>query len=448
MKPDIIELMKERDAAWSNRRRLSGSGLGGDDTGSSAVGGSHGGVGRTQARGVGDEETMVRAVVREELDAFAERQEPTQRTRDESHVVAVSGAMEAAVKRCLAEKPVELMSDEEVRKAVMVAIPTKTVRQNHGPVLNEAMKMFILDARFKDDALTMSFPASSALLETDVNEAFTKIVLAILQRIYKANGELAADKQPTIIRGKLAVVPDATDRADRAAMTQVRGALHDPRSRTRKHIFNIFLVYLMLPDASVELVNPDAPMPDPEEGADAPFFMVRLRVMASCSGVLPLDSGACTVPNKNDAPAGSPLSGGHMVERLASFYAMAASILVRLVREPHQFDKAVISHVAVTLRAIALSPDGRWKTMVHKDAEEQQTTGAWALLLPREHVRKEVETDVRTLSEKEKESIMARHREGVRRERGPGSVEAAPAVAPSGDGSPAGPVDWLQLMSR
>lgn len=65
---------------------------------------------------------------------------------------------------------------------------------------------------------------------------------------------------------------------------------------------------------------------------------------------------------------------------------------------------------AETLRGMFVSKDVAWKTMSHKDAEEQQRTGAWALLLPTEHVRKEVEIDVRTLQEKKKEAILARHR--------------------------------------
>lgn len=93
---------------------------------------------------------------------------------------------------------------------------------------------------------------------------------------------------------------------------------------------------------------------------------------------------------------------------------MAATILLRIVRETFTFDKEVAFHDARTLRDILVSKDVAWKNMTHKDAEEKEHTGAWAILLPREHVRREAELVVRTLLEKE-EPTLARYREAASR---------------------------------
>lgn len=91
------------------------------------------------------------------------------------------------------------------------------------------MKMLMKDPRYSKDMLKLSFPATSQLLDTHINEAFFKIVMGIQHRIHKSNEELPKEQQPHIIRGKTSVVPDAADRAERAAMTQVRGGMRDPR---------------------------------------------------------------------------------------------------------------------------------------------------------------------------------------------------------------------------
>lgn len=468
MKPDVVALLTDlvqpstsapgRATAegTSGGARISLPSAGAGSAAASVPDQAPGGT-SSSAEGILSEEA-VRALVREELDAFAERRHPREDKRDKELVTSVAGAMESAIKKCLSEKPIELMSDDEVRKAMMVAIPTKTVRQHHGPVLNGAMKMLMSDPRYMNDTLTMSFPATSQLLDTHVNEAFFKIIMGVLQRIYKANAELPKNQQPHVIRGKASVVPDATDRADRAAMTQVRGGMHDPRSRSRKYIWAMFAIFLMLQDAGMELVFPDAPKPASDKGEGADYFAVRTRITASCSGVLPLAPDAPTVPNVNEAPAGSPLAGCHVVERPAHLYTIAAAILVRIVRETYTFDKEVVFHGAETLRGWLVSGNVAWKRMSHKDAEEQQQTGAWALLLPREHVRREVEIDVRTLQEKEKEAIMARHRAvlssasandpTVRAAEAPARGEESSSGAPSGDvGTSGGTPGWLRLLS-
>lgn len=256
MKPDIVALLTNlvQPGARAPRGASSGSTAGGGGLPQPSVGAdparargtdqADGGT-NTSAESILSEDA-VRALVREELDAFAERRQPRDDKQENGLVTSVAGAMEGAIEKCLSEKPIELMSDDEVRKAMKVAIPTKTVRQHHGPVFDGAIKMLMTDPRYVNDTPTMSFPATSQLLDTHVNEAIFKIIMGVLQRIYKSNSELPKNKQPHVNRSKASIVPDATDLADRAAMKQVRGGMQDPRSRTRKYIWAMFAIFSML----------------------------------------------------------------------------------------------------------------------------------------------------------------------------------------------------------
>lgn len=404
----------------------------------------------------------VRVTVREELNAFEERRQPALAQQQKDTIEKISETVGAAVRMCFKEKPVELMTDEELQKAVVSALPTRTVRQHHGPVLNESITMFMEDERYKGDALTASFPPSSSLLDTLVNEGFTKIILGIVERVYNANGDPPDEKQPHVFKGKANIVPNALDRVDRTVINLVRNVLHDPRCKTRRLLTVLFFYYLLDNSGSIKLVRPDEPKPASTSGAGAMYFAVEMDVQATCSGLLPV--GDAPAPqHKDDAPAGSPLEGVHQVKREAHLYKLAETTLQKLVREAYKFDPEVIFSVADTLRTIMLDPDVSWKTMDHKDADEIVHTGAWALLLPSGEVRADAKQLVQTLTSKEKDAIQAKHREVARAAAAPTSSAsgggasgggAPPAVTSNGNSSSAagarstGSTAWLRRLAQ
>lgn len=405
-----------------------------------------------------------RVMVREELDAFEERRLPALELRHDKTVKVVTDAVQKTVTACLKEKPVELMTDDEISQAVNKALPTRTIRQHHGPVLNETIKMLMEDERYEGDAFTSSFPPTSSLLDTLVNEAFNKIVLGILERVYNTNGEKPEHKQPHVFKGKEHVSPAAMDRVDRMALTLVRNVLHDPRCKTRRLAVVLYLYYFLPNAGSVKLQYPDAAKPSATDGAGSPYFAVQMELLASCSGLLPV--GDAPAPkHKHDAPAGSPVAGVHKVQRGASLYAVALTLLLKLVREAFTFDAEVVFSVADTLRSIALDPDTAWTTMDHKEADETQKTKMWALLLPRVEVQVDASQVVQTLTTREKEVIQTRYQESVRAAQPPNNTAGVARSSGQGGETPSGstngaaaaptPVaasststDWLRRLAR
>lgn len=461
MKPDVSQLVvgllepviRRLDAL---SRGDSGRVASRPSPGGSDASGAGGGGGPTAGAGsaVSTSEAEMRLIVREELDASEERRQPALALQQEKLLKATTGAVEASVMKCLQEKPVELMTDEEIQKAALASLPTKSIRQHHGPVLNECIKMLMEDDRYKGDALTASFPPSSPLYETLVNEAFSKIVLGIVQRVYKSNGELSPGKQPHIFKGKDRIVPSAMDRVDRAVVNITRNCLHDPRCKTRRLAVRMFLYYFLKNDGCMTLSFPDAQKPAAADGAGADYFAVQMELRASCSGLLPVGN-APAAPHVSDAAAGSPLAGVHTVMRTGSLYGVASTILANLVREPYTFDQEVVFSIADTLHGILTDPVTTWTEMQLKEAVEINDTGTWALLLPSKEVRKDASRFVQTLTEKEKENILAKHREEARAARAAAGGEAgesgaSPAPALSGDASPPVPVgsdDWLRRLA-
>lgn len=416
------------------------------------------GEGATVGNTAGPDAADMRLIVREELDAFGERRAPGLVARQAETVKAVTEAVQQSVVQCLQEKPVDMMTDDEIHKAVLAALPTKTIRKHHGPVLNQSIHMFMEDARYEGDALTTSFPPSSPLLETLVNEGFMKIVLGIVERIYNANAELSAENQPHVFKGKDHVMPDSLDRVDRAVVNVTRNGLHDPRCKTRRLVVVLFMYYMLNNAGSMKLSQPDAVKPAPTEGADSPYFAVQMKLLASCSGLLPVGDVPAAV-HSADPPANSPLAGVHEVVREANLYDIARAVLAKLVREPHVFDPEVEFSIAVTLRTIMLEPDTSWTKMDHKYAEEIQGTGTWALLLPRVDVRADASQMVQTLTTKEKDDIMAKHRETTRSamaeaEGGADERGSAPAAGTGAGSSSAlrtpssASTAWLRRLAR
>lgn len=89
----------------------------------------------------------MRVFAQEELDAFEKRGQPSEDARSDNAVKAVTCAVEKTMTKCFQEKSVELLTDEEISKSVLAALPTKMIRQHHGPVLNESTKMLMKDTR-------------------------------------------------------------------------------------------------------------------------------------------------------------------------------------------------------------------------------------------------------------------------------------------------------------
>lgn len=467
MKPAVTQLITGLlepviTVASTNSRALAGpSSTGGSGGTSVANGGATAGTPLPVGLASSPFPESTRVVIREELDAFEERRQPGLDMRQGKTVKAVTDAVEKKVIECLNEKPVDLMTDDEINQAVLKALPTRSIRQHHGPVLNETIKMLMEDPRYKGEAFTSSFPPSSPLLETLVNEAFNKIVLGIVQRVYNSNAEIPVEKQPHVFKGKDVVSPGAMDRVDRSVGNLIRTILHDPRCKTRRLAVVLFLYYFFDNAGDLKLKHPQAVKPSVTDGAGAAYFDVQIELLASCSGLLP--KGDIPAPrHKQDARDGSPLAGVHKVRRDTSLYAIALKLLLKLVREAFKFDPEVVFSVADTLRAIVIDPDRRWTTMDHKEADEIHKTKTWTLLLPRADVQADASQAVQTLTPKEKDTIQAKHLERERAAQPPagarsGEGAAAGSTGPGGSAS-GNPVpstqassastDWLRRLAR
>eukprot|EP00170_Pyropia_yezoensis_P006469 contig_26406_g6490 len=329
MKPDVVQLVVGLLEPFVGRLDATLRGPGRSTAARPSGGSSASGVddGAGPAAGIGNaassNEAKVRPVVREELDAYEERRQRAVVEQQEKLVKSTTDAVEAGMSKFFEEKPVELMTDEEIQKAALASLPTKSIQQHHGPVLNECIKMLMEDDRYKGDDLTASFPLSSPLYETLVNEAFSKIVLGIVQRVYRANGELPQEKQPHIFKGKDHIVPNAMDRVDRAVVNFTRNCLRDLRCKTRRSAVRMYLYYFLNNEGSVKLLFPDAQKPAVADGAGADYFAVEMELLASCSGLLPV--GDIPAPrHDSDAPAGFPLAGVHKVVRTRTLYQIAS----------------------------------------------------------------------------------------------------------------------------
>lgn len=185
-------------------------------------------------------------------------------------------AIEDAVSKCLREKPVDHMMDEEITKSVLAALPTTSIRQHHGPVLNQSIQMLLEDARYKGDALTASFPPSSRQLDPLVNEAFGKIVLGIIVRVYNANSQLSEENQPHIFKRKEHVQANAMDRVNRVVSVVTRNVLLDPRCKTRRPLAILLLYFFLKKAGTIKLLEPPGDKPAANKGSNAALYAVQV----------------------------------------------------------------------------------------------------------------------------------------------------------------------------
>jgi len=387
-------------------------------------------AGRTTAPAPDEAEGLLEdigTVVKEQLDASAGRQASDGRleTMAATIVTDVRTTVSAALKDFRDNTPVSQMSENQLRRKLNKAIPTKKIRDLHGEVLNRCL-LAIINEKEESNPLTINIPALSRQLKTYANDEFSKVSIAILHRIYIANSKLIESKQPFVLRGKNKIVLDALDTVDEVAEKVVRNAFHDGRCKTRKLFYMLFAYYLMRLGASMKLANDNATEPAAGMEEGSPFFAIKLTRQASCSGMLP-EHGSPAPESNLDAPADSPLSGVHEVLSDACLYDIALKLLAAIVRSPFTFDGAVVTGVARTLRRILVSPDRRWLRMCLKDAEETKESGAWALLLPRKDGRKDMDVIVQQLSSSESHAITRKAaREGP----------SAGATTPGDAGSP------------
>jgi len=397
--------------------------------------------------------------MRDHVRAF-EQQLDSLESLEKKVVDGVVEAINRSFKKHLEEKPVSRMTDEEVRKAVLDAVTTAAIRSNHGPVLNNVMKMLSQD-KDDGDTLTTSFPPVAQMLDTVANDRFKMVVLGIIERMWNASGTIPIEKQKHILKGKTGLVIKTIDRVDVAAEKQVRSSLTDPRCKACKIFYRLFAYYLIHAWASMNLKYPDEDDPAVGEAAGSNFFSATQSLRATCSGLLPV--GDTPAPkHKLNAPPGSPLAGVHDVTRNACLYDIVLQMLYAIVGGKFDFDPAAVCSGAKTLRTLLLSPDRSWIEKPMKDAEEEKGPCVWTLMLPRSDGRADLDTAVQMLKPAEQREIKARSAPvgsaggtlGEWSVGGEASASGSMAEAAAGAGGGSGAVEptdvpaWLRAASR
>lgn len=331
----------------------------------------------------GELAALVRCLVREELDAFAERQPKMDATL--AGVKAdVREAVVNAIKTTPAARSADQMTKAEVCAAIGTAVGYKKLRDLLPEVLSRRVVAIAKDDSDLHDVTTISFPAASKKRKSYANTEFDKIVKSLVHKLYEQNAMKPEEQRPPVLRKKVRLLVHDMDMVDELITAAARVALHDGRSEARKLFFRLFAFFLMTPDACMELQEPGAAEPPPGARASAPYYAVGMCLRASANGVV------------GDG------EGTHVIKRVACLYDIAAQILQGIVMQPYPFDDAVVDAFARNLRHMLTSDDRTWTTTPMKEAEAVTGPGSWALLLPMLDCRVSLSKEVQTLKPSEK----------------------------------------------
>lgn len=376
---------------------------------------------------------LVRSVCAEELAARAEAQPST-----DAIAATISKTVTAAVVHVIKTTPqarsVYEMGRDELDAAAKKSVSGfKKFREQLPQVLTRRMSAIAADADVPNDVLTIFFPAAARKNQTYSNVEFDKIIMSLLNTIYKLNWLKPKAERPYILQSKQQLDVHALDIIDEALLSLGRTALHEGRSEARKLFFKLFAVYFMVPGASTALQAPEATVPVLGAGSCSVYFAVVQKIRASESG-------------KVDGQASSSV---HVVTRTACLYTIAGLILQGMVLKPHAFPPEVVHAAACNLRDILvtttqMSADGStgqagWTTEVHKQAEGREGPGVWSLLLPMSDRRPALLRDVQRLTASEKQEIRA----GNRARAAAASAIAAAPVAENPESAGTEQPSWL-----
>lgn len=360
---------------------------------------------------------LVRSVCREELAAYGERQ-PSPQASGSAIAKAVTASVVHVIKTTPQARSVYEMGREELDAAAKKSVSGfKKFRENLPDVLSRRITSIATDDGVPDDVLTIFFPAAARKNRTYSNAEFDKIVMSLLNTLYKLNWLQAKEERPFILQSKQLLDVNALDVLDVALLSLARTALHEGRSEARRLFFQLFAVFFMVPGASTQLEAPDAAVPVLGAGAGSAYFAVAQTIRASSTGVV----------------SEEPPASVHTVTRPACLYGIASMILQGMVLKPHSFSTQVIHAAACNLRDIVVTTDpendqggaSTWINELHKDAEKREGPGVWSLLLPMTDRRPALVLKVQTLTPSEKQEIRARERARTAAEGSAGSVGAA-----------------------
>lgn len=331
--------------------------------------------------------SMVRCLVREELDASAERRPQVDNVLG-NVVKEVRDTVVQAIRTTPQMRTADQMTKTEVNAAISTAVGYKKIRDLLPEVLSRR-----ITAIFKDDASdirdvsTISFPAASKKRKSYANIEFDKVVKSLVHKLYEQNALKPKNERHAVLRNKERLLLHDMDMVDDLICAAARVALHDGRSEARKLFFRLFAFFLMTPHASMELEHPEANPPSTGAGASSAYYAVVTRLRASEDG----DVGA-------EAET-------HDIKRTACLHDVAAQLLQAIVLQPYPFDAAVVDAVASNLRGVVTSADRSWTKMSMKDAEAASGPGSWGLMLPMMDCRKTLAVEVQTLKPSEKYAL-------------------------------------------
>lgn len=368
---------------------------------------------------------LVRFICKEEIDAFGERQ-----PKPEDIAASVSKAVGAAVIHVIKTTPqarsVHQMSKDELCAAASKAVSGfKKFREHLPDILTRRITAIAANDDATDDVLTIFFPPASKKIQTYSHVEFEKIVMSLLNTIYKQNWLKAKEERPFIMRMKQQLDVSSLDVLDVTLLALGRTALHEGRSEARKLFFKNFAVYFMVPGASMTLQDAEAIQPVMGAGANSAYFAVVQKIRASETGDVTLE----------------PTPSVQIVSRQECLYNVAGLILQGMALHPHVFAPEVNHAVACNLRAILLSTepvgaDGSpsetlWTTEQHKDAEKRMGPGVWSLLLPMTDRRPALKRAVQTLTPSEKQDVRISEQVGATAGTAASAVDSAEPSQPS-----------------
>lgn len=363
---------------------------------------------------------LVRAICKEEIAAHSEQQ-PKPEAATAEITKAVCASVVHVIKTTPQARNVHEMGKDELEAAAKKSVRGfKRFREYLPEVMARRIVAIAADAEAPDDVLTIFFPAAARKNRTYSNTEFDKLIMSLLNTIYKKNWLKPKEERPFIMQHKRQLDVEALDVLDVALLALGRSALHEGRSEARGLFFELFAVYFILPGASMELEADDASPPVLGAGADSAYFAVVQKIQASATGIV-------------GGPDAAPV---HNVTRKACLYTIASIILQGITLQPYAFEPQVIHPAACNLRTILISTepvsdDGDasgtvWTREAHKDAEKREGSGVWSLLLPMSDRRPAIIKSVQTLTPTEKQNIRAAEQGGADAGAGTSNAELAP----------------------
>lgn len=180
---------------------------------------------------------MGRSIVNEEIAADGERQ-----SKLEDTAAAVSKIVSAAVLHVVKTTPparsIYDMGRDELDAAARKSVSRfKKFREDLCEVLIRRLVAIVGDAAAPDDVLTIFFPPAARKNETYSSSEFDKIIMSLLNKLYKLNALKTKHERPFILQAKVQLDLTSLDVLDVALPAVGRTVLHQGRSEARKSFF-------------------------------------------------------------------------------------------------------------------------------------------------------------------------------------------------------------------